>query len=170
MKYIGIDNGCTGSIAVINDDGSLVFHMNTPVTRCANYTKTVAYLHRIDVPLLIETLKEHSQSSHCWIERPMVNPGRFKATVSALRCLEATEIVLEILKVPYTFVDSKEWQRSMLPKGIDKDGLKFASDQVCKRLFPSIKLSESGRGDSLLIAEYFRRSNLGNSNVVEKGN
>jgi hypothetical protein len=36
--------------------------------------------------------------------------------------------------------------------------LKTASTEVCKRLFPSIELKKPGDGDSLLIAEYLRKS------------
>lgn len=90
----------------------------------------------------------------------MVNPGRFKATVSALRALEATQIVLEALKVPYQWIDSKEWQKAMLPAGLEKEELKTASTQICKRLFPSVFIKHDGDGDSLLIAEYLRRQNV----------
>lgn len=159
MKIIGLDNGVTGSIAILDEMGDVVRYCDTPVIRCLNYTKTKAFVNRVDVPRLIETLKDLGEVK-CWLERPMVNPGRFKATVSALRCLEATQIVLEQLKIPYEFIDSKEWQKEMLPKGLKKEELKLASDQICSRLFPSVVLSGSGRGDSLLIAEYARRNKI----------
>ena len=49
------------------------------------------------------------------IERPMVNPKRFEATVSALRALEATLIVLESLNIGKEYCDSKGWQKALLP-------------------------------------------------------
>jgi len=93
----------------------------------------------------------------CLLERPMVNPGRFKATASALRALEATLIVLERLNIPFQYIDSKEWQRHLLPKGIEKDELKKAALDVARRLFPSVQTKDA---DSLLIAEYARRMRL----------
>ena len=165
MLFCGFDNGVTGSISIVNSDGKVFYYSNTPVQRRLNYTKTKQYLNRLDGVKLAQGLKDvflnYGNEIKCLIERPMINPGRFKATLSAIRCLESTLCVLESLGIPYEFCDSKEWQKIMLPKGLQKEELKFASDEVCKRLFPNIKLSESGRGDSLLIAEYFRRHHNG---------
>lgn len=70
--------------------------------------------------------------------------------------LKEVYIILEDLGVPYQFIDSKEWQRKMLPSGLHKEELKEASYQVAKRLFPHIIFTKEG-ADSLLIAEYTRR-------------
>ena len=92
------------------------------------------------------------------LERPMVNPGRFKATISAIRCLEATVIALESLYIPYMYIDSKEWQRSMLPDGIKgAPNLKKASLDIGNRMWPSLMNSKMKDADSLLIAEYCKR-------------
>lgn len=77
--------------------------------------------------------------------------------MSAIRALEATLTVLEFLKIPYAFCDSKEWQRELLPKGLRKEELKTASLQVGKRLFPSVNFDGFKDADGLLIAEYCRR-------------
>ena len=63
-------------------------------------------------------------------------------------------IVLEALQIPYAFIDSKEWQKALLPSGLEKLELKRAADDVAKRLFPSLRIVNS---DSVLIAEYCRR-------------
>jgi hypothetical protein len=152
--FIGIDNGVTGAITILTDTGIVLTHVNTPVKECLNYTKTKAFMHRVDFPRLKEVLI-HTGNPFCIIERPMVIPMRFKASVSALRCLEATEIALEELQIPYQFIDSKEWQKALLPSGLQKDQLKKAADSVAKRLFPKLKIVNS---DSVLIAEYCRRT------------
>lgn len=158
MKYfIGIDNGVTGSIGILNHDG-IVIYKPMPVVRVLNYTKSKQWLHRINGGALEAFLRDFGQNEvFCLIERPMVNPGRWKATVSAIRALEATQIVLELLKIPYQFIDSKEWQRAMLPVGLEKEELKDASLEVGRRLFPSVDWSKSKDADGLLIAEYARR-------------
>ena len=164
MKFIGIDNGVSGSIAIIQSEGNIVFYGPTPVFRQLNYTKKKAWINRINVKELdglfdsylsypLDVYKE----CLCAIERPMINPGRFRATISAVGALEATQIVLEDLKIPYEFIDSKEWQRELLPKGLQKEELKAASNSICNRLFPGVILKNPGDGDSLLIAEYLRR-------------
>lgn len=161
MNYIGIDNGVSGSIAVLGEDGTCCFYSHTPVTKCLNYTKTKAWINRINHNALEDILEQFSQyDCRCAIERPMVNPGRFKATVSALRALESTQIILERLKIPYQFVDSKGWQKALLPAGLEKEELKIAANEVCKRKFPDIALKHPGDGDSLLIAEFLRSCEL----------
>ena len=152
----GIDNGVSGSIGIICEDGSVHFHL-TPVKKTLNYTKTKSWLNRIDVVKLEEILTALPvENSHVYLERPMVNPGRFKATVSALRALEATLIVIERLKLPLTYEDSKEWQKEMLPKGLEgTDELKAASLAIGNRLWPSVKFKSDA--DALLMAEWARR-------------
>jgi len=48
----------------------------------------------------------------------MVDPHRFVATASALRALEATLIVIEMLNLEYTYIDSKEWQCEFISSAI----------------------------------------------------
>lgn len=161
--YIGIDNGVTGSISIIS--GSKVFHFKTPVKKELSYTKIKQYINRIDFSQLgVLLAKAYFNKVFCLIERPMINPLRWKASMSAIRALEATLIQLEELEIPYQYIDSREWQKELLPSGIVKNEklkgskksnlLKKAAVDIAKRLFPSIKTKDA---DSLLIAEYARR-------------
>ena len=163
MKYIGIDNGVSGSIGIVDDLGRMHLYTPTPTIKCLNYTKTKAWITRINHESLTDLLslfiEGTASEAKCAIERPMVNPGRFKATVSALRALESTQLALEALKIPYEFLDSKEWQKALLPHGLEKEELKIASNEVCKRKFPDVTLKHPGDGDGLLIAEYLRMKN-----------
>ena len=151
--FIGIDNGVTGAITILSESGTVLKHIKTPVKKCLNYTKKKAFMNRIDFPKL-KTELTANWDFFCMIERPMVNPMRWVASVSALRCLEATEIILEELQIPYQFIDSKEWQKALLPSGLKGDQLKKAANDVAKRLFPKQDIVNA---DSLLIAEYCRR-------------
>lgn len=156
--YIGIDNGVTGSIGIVSLTGSQQEFFKTPTFSCINYQKQVKNINRVDVAELRYRLR-NVQNPIAFIERPMVNPGRFSASTSALRALEATLIVLEELKIPYQFIDSKEWQKEMLPKGIKgADVLKKASLGVGARLFPQFTFK--GDADGMLIAEWARRNML----------
>ena len=156
-NYLGIDNGVTGSIGIILDNEYNYF--KTPVKKELSYTKTKQWLNRIDFDVLKKDLSIYNIHLAV-IERPMVNPGRFKATMSAMRALESTQIVLEQLKIPYQWIDSKEWQKAMLPTGLEKEELKEASLQIGKRLFPNIKWDDFDDADGILIAEYARRKSL----------
>lgn len=149
--FIGIDNGVTGGVTIISMDGSIIVHSITPVHRCLNYTKKKAFANRVDSLAFKDLMAQAGSNTFVMIERPMINPGRFTATISAIRCLEATELILEELKIPYQFIDSKEWQKALLPSGLKGNDLKTASLSVASRLYPRLKIVNS---DCLLIALY----------------
>lgn len=162
--YLGFDNGVSGTIgAIYNQD---VLFVETPIKKEQSYTKTKANISRIDVVTLSDNLNRliegyDNPKMFCLIERPMVNPSRFVATMSALRALEATLNVLELLNIPYQYCDSKEWQKVMLPKGIKgSEELKKASLDIGCRLFPDFKelITKHGDADGILMAEYARRN------------
>lgn len=161
--YIGIDNGVSGSIAILKPTGGGLF-MKIPTKSEQNYTKAKGNITRIKGSQLYDILKMHSESwvTHVIIERPMVNPTRFKATTSALRALEAVLIIVDdMLNLPFQYMDSKEWQRVMLPQGLKgPEELKPASLQIGNRLFPQFRDVKHEDRDSLLMAEYARRANL----------
>lgn len=161
--WIGIDNGTTGTIGFINEDGRVIDFFKTPTIFEQNYTKAKGNITRIDCNSLINKLDilfKEDFVLKALVERPMVNPTRFQATTSALRALEATLIVLECLAIPYQYIDSKEWQKVLLPKGVKgAEELKKASLDIGKRLFPKNILKHPDM-DGLLIAEYGRRKNL----------
>ena len=153
---IAIDNGVTGSVGIIKGNGEPV-HFAMPVFEEYNYTKVKAKLHRIDTKLLkIRIIQEIASSQRfnilCVIERPMINPMRWKASVSAIRALEATQIVLEELCIPYRWIDSREWQKALLPSGLKGDELKKASLDIGRRFFPHIQFKKDA--DAMLIAKY----------------
>ncbi len=162
MKYwIGIDNGVSGTIGVISEEGKSDFY-NTPVKSEQSYTKAKQNITRIEVNKLKEILGKYSNAK-VFVERPMVNPKMFKASISAVRSLEATLNVLELLELPYQYCDSKEWQKSLLPKGTKgSPALKKASHDIGIRLFPDHReeIEKHKDADGLLIAEYFRRKNV----------
>lgn len=157
--YIGIDNGVSGTIAVIKD-GSVSFG-KTPVVKVQDYTKRKKMISRLDAVAFDFILSNvDPNNSFIVIERPMINPNRFTATESAIRCHEAMLILIERRGIPYQFVDSKEWQREMLPKGCTGDELKVMSKEIGNRLFPKFADVKHPDRDALLIAEWARRSSL----------
>lgn len=159
--YIGVDNGVTGTIGIVgNDIQPMIFH--TPVKKEQNYTKKKDNITRVDANGFADILKQFDASDVMVVmERPMVNPTRFKATTSALRCFEAQLTLIEHLGFAYSYVDSKDWQKVLLPKGIKgADEQKKASKDIGKRLFPSLADFKHTDFDGLLIAEYARRANL----------
>lgn len=164
--YCGIDNGTSGSIGVIRSQDAGMFFM--PVKNELSYTKEVRRINRVDwrklrdlLPSYIPALNERNGAVvKVFIERPFVNPMMFRASLSAVRALEATLIVLEAYKLPIQYVDSKQWQKVMLPSGLKgASALKKASHDIGCRLFPSMSgcIDKHGDADGLLMAEAARR-------------
>lgn len=164
--YCGVDNGASGSIAILSPDAS-PFWAATPVKRCRNYQKTEKHLNRVDAEALFDILHDRvyvpAQQTGIrtlvLLERPYCNPAGFNASMLAARALEATLVVLDLLHLEYRFVDSKEWQAVMLPKGIiGRDELKKASYEVGKKLFATTKFKKDA--DSLLMAQWAKNTKL----------
>jgi len=160
VLWIGIDNGVSGSIGVVSDKGESWWFL-TPTKSEQSYTKSKQNITRIDINRLYEILSEFKEGK-VFLERPLVNPKMFKATISAIRALEATLTVVELLKMPLEYVDSKEWQKDLLPHGVKGSPLlKKASKDIGIRLFPAFEkeITKHGDADGILIAEHFKRMN-----------
>jgi hypothetical protein len=161
--YVAIDNGVSGGIAILTGDNTEYY--DTPVKKVLKYTKSKKqYITRLDFremkTILSSCDKEHTLVI---IERPFVNPKMFNSSMSSIRCHEATLICLELLELPYEYIDSKKWQKIMLPAGCKKkQDLKKASLNVGLRLFPGYKkeIIKHKDADSFLIAEWARRCSL----------
>lgn len=153
MIYIGFDNGVSGSIGIIN--GEEVKFFPTPVFSGLNYQKKAKNITRVDRTAVKVILANCSpQETRILIERPLVNPTRFEATASALRAYEATLTVFEDLGLGHETVDSKAWQKHILPAGLKGIELKHASLQIAKRIYPFVDLGKMKDADGLLIARY----------------
>lgn len=166
--YIGIDNGVTGTIGWVGENLGPGIE-ETPVKEEQSYTKTKKKINRIDYPQLFKLLKNvqgplEPAEVLVVIERPMINPMRFQASVSAARSLESTLIAVEQLGFPRIYVDSRQWQKMLLPQGCEGKELKKASMDIGCRLYPGGPTEQIIRkhkdADALLIAEWARRENL----------
>lgn len=162
MIYVGIDNGTSSNGIGVVQEGGQSLQLVTPIKKEQSYTKIKKKISRIDYSKMLNIfeglLKTFTGEKFLvGLERPMVNPRRFFASMSAMRALEATLIVLETLRLDFVYLDSKEWQRVMLPGNAGGEDLKVSSLAVGKRLFPHIKFK--GDADGILIAEYLRVKN-----------
>lgn len=165
--YMGIDNGVSGSIALVGLYNPIMIH--TPATMVQDYTKAKKNIQRINSEVLYRTLSDwavlaenNSARLMAVLERPMINPMRFNASISAARALEATLVILERVGIPYQFCDSRGWQKALLPGGVEGPALKKASLDIGSRLFPNCAevIKKQTDADSLLIAEWARREDL----------
>ena len=167
IYYCGIDNGVSGSISIVREDGSVSDAFSMPTFQEQDYVKKKQNVTRINTKELHSRLYEidgHDLDSkiRAILERPFVNPMMFRATLSAIRAWEAILIVLKQFNWPQIVIDSKKWQKAMLPQGCKGPELKVASVQVGCRLFPDHVdwIRKQKDADSLLIAEFARRNKL----------
>ena len=156
---IGFDNGVTGSIGIITPDKA--FYFPTPTIKCRNYQKKKTYISRIDwnslSDILFDYVPDFTKTEIC-LEIPMVNKTMFNSSLSAVRALEATLIILEQLGLPKpSFISSKSWQKPILGEDIKgRDNLKKASKSIGIKLYPELatKIRRQGDADGLLIAHW----------------
>lgn len=156
-SYIGIDNGTSGTIGVITEHHN--YFWKTPTKKEQDYTKKKQNITRIDVVALDELLNRF-ENPFAVLERPFT--GKYvKTMLNGMRALEATLTFLESNGIGHVFIDSKAWQRDLLPQGIKgSTDLKKASRDIGVRMFPQHKelIMKHGDADGILIAEYARRN------------
>jgi len=162
--FVGIDNGVTGSIGVVDPAEHQAYQILTPTVKELSYTKKKAFMTWIDYEEMrqfFEDIMKDDVQIISALERPMINPGRFKASVSAVLAWQTTLLILKLLKIPYEYIDSREWQKKLLPSGLKKEELKRASYDIAKRMYP-FAVIEGKDADGLLIAEHIKRKYGGN--------
>lgn len=157
--FLGIDNGTTSTVGIIkkSDTETSAYSFKMPTKKTQKQTIKGGTITRIDVKVLFDVLRKHIPKGaivSCTMERPMVNPGRFNNTVSAVRALEAVTIVLESLKIPFEIVDSKSWQKKLLPKEAKGEQLKVESLKLGEQLYPNRTVKGHPDADGLLLAHF----------------
>ena len=168
MIYVAQDNGTTGRLAALRDDGDVLRFVDVPAQSTLAYTKKKQHVTRLDWVSLRNWYQQLALEAgvtdnlRLFVERPMIFPGRFAASISAARAFEATLIAVEAAGLqPVRIVDSRDWQRVMFPEGWEKGETKKLSREIGARLFPvyaqAILRTKDTDADALLMAECARR-------------
>jgi hypothetical protein len=158
--YIAMDNGATGSLSIYKSTTGETYFKKVPTIWGQDYTQKKKNIDRLDTPQIKATINEWlspEETVFCYIERPMINPARFQASISAARALEATIIMMESLEIEYEVIDSKRWQKKMLPAGTKGEAdLKQASFDIGLQMHPKLvkEIIEQNDADALLMVEY----------------
>lgn len=160
MKYIGIDNGLSGGIAII--EGRKILELRTMPTVQATDTRG-----EYDVHAIVEILKKYPDSSVI-IEKAHAMPKL--GTVSAFSFGKLYGMMIGIasaLNMPYSIVHAKTWQKEMF-QDLNSENTKQASVLKAKQLYPEqsflaterSKKPHDGLTDALLLATYAQRKGL----------
>lgn len=156
---IGIDNGSTGSVGIIDPNGATYF--STPTKEELHYSKAGKVRNRIDHYELEAALSPFLvYPCHAYIERPFTgSPMMINTMLLSARSYEATIIVMERLGIGYDVIDSKGWQAAMLPGVKGSDALKKASKLRGIQLYPRLApyINRQGDADGLLIARHYHK-------------
>lgn len=133
MKFIGIDPGKSGGIAIIGDNGAYAIKMPETERDIFDY------------------LQDNSEGSFCLIEQVHAMPGQgvtsmfnFGMGYGGLR------MALVGAGIPFDTVTPQKWQKAL---GCQTKGDKNVSKRKAQELFPDIKITHA-IADCLLIAHY----------------
>ena len=154
---IGLDNGATGTIAAIIPEHNYLDFIQTPSKVSLDYPKEITYISRVDIEKLSEFIKKNIKiakkfykqniKSIVIMQRPMVNPQRFKQSGHALRALEATIITLENLGIDYIIIDSKKWQHYFFGKNTTIIDLKSQSMKKGLEILNTYKIKKTNKDE-----------------------
>lgn len=159
--YMGIDIGLHGAIVIMNGDEI--------------EGKAMPLSGKSIDPQTIVAAMQYVKPDHVVFEKLGVIFGTSKATAFSMgyQC-GVIETACVSLKIPYTMVPAKQWQKDIytgiveVKKSNGKRDTKAMALIACKRLFPNIDLTLTDRAkkphdgyvDAILIAEWAKRNNL----------
>jgi len=160
VLYIGLDNGVTSSYGFVTEGYAAM--CKAPTKSEQSYTKKEGNITRIQVDDLKLAIHNHwnlsgAETVKVFLERMMINAMRFKASISAARALEATIIALEQMGLGFEYIDSKQWQKKILPPTIKGSAdLKKASMDIGLRIYPQLSaiIKKHKDADGLLMAHW----------------
>jgi hypothetical protein len=153
---IGIDNGASGSVAIIGEYGSIFEPIPTKQQLLGRGGKVVTRIDHAKLRDIIEHAIQDKTKAHAYVERPFT--GKFlNAVLPAQRAYEAALISLEILGIGFETVDSRDWQKPVLGAVKGSANLKRASHLRGSELYPqhAAAIADQGDADGLLIAHHF---------------
>lgn len=143
---IGIDPGCSGAIAVLDENGGHIAHMLMP-------TMKVGKGNRVNGAALAAFLREHVEC-HAYLEKVGAMPGQgVTSTFTFGHAAGVAEGILQGLGIPYTLVTPQSWKKTAGLIGKDKDAARTRAIQ----LYPELRVLDlKGKGqavaDAILIA------------------
>ena len=158
----GIDNGVSGAIAALYEDGNVVHLSSLPIIKIGKDNS----LDVVTFRELLQTIKPN----YILVEPAQkFSPGKL-ALCSTWFCWGMIRAILEIDKYKWEPVNPKTWQKVMFSghvRSADQTS-KDAAIIVCQRLFPKVSLlptlkskkPDSGLADALLLAEFCRRTRI----------
>lgn len=138
VTYVGIDNGVSGAVAIINQDTQVRVYL-TP-------TRKIGADTRIDAKTLVAILRCYDDLRIVYEQGQKQPTFGVKGNFANGRSDGVLETVCELLGAPYRPVNPKDWQKDIF-QGIRgaADNTKDAAIEFCRRTFPGVSLLASPR-------------------------
>lgn len=149
-RFIGIDPGAYGALAIIEDDRAFIIELTNNIE---DYWYMMTYLTEPTVPTV------------CYVEDVHGRPGQScVANTTFMKLAGYAELLGFSIANSFNKVPPQTWKKFYGltgKKGETKTQKKHRSIELAKKLFPSVAgeltASKDGRAEALLIAEYGRQ-------------
>lgn len=186
MRYMGVDPGLRGAIAILTDTGQVELLVPTPTSdneggrqeyNLAAIAKLLCAAARAGEVLVTVEKLQGLPATFGPKEKPIhtgflanVARGEARGWAWMVAALAATG-----LPITCELVSPKEWQKELV-KGFPAGGHKERSVAVAKRLFPDVvlfrtprsRLEDDGMAEALLLAELGRRRAAGGALFAQR--
>jgi crossover junction endodeoxyribonuclease RuvC len=153
MKFMGIDPGAFGAIAILDKNSRELVIIDMPTLKVKRGPRVV---NQVDAHMLADALRGHvTANTSALIEKVHAMPGQGVSSMFSFgRAAGIVEGVLAGLSVPFQLIPPATWTKSMRTFG-GKDG----SRQRAQELFPDYahlfaRKKDDGRAEAALLACY----------------
>lgn len=182
MKFVGIDPGKAGAIAVIDDRATILELLPTPMILRPDTTRA-----DYDVPAIADFFRARADRTRSdrgmfvVVERLHPLPSSFKRKGGVERqgggvvanfnrgVAQGWGWLLAAFRIPHVFVLPQVWQRSLMAGWPGPADPKERSVAMARHMWPGVDLrrtprsrsDDDGKAESLLLAEHGRRTYQG---------
>ena len=158
MRYIGIDPGITGAVAVIGPgDGACVY--DTPVIGIKKGKKNSTDYLPVEMSHLLKDLTFANKNTHIFIEKVHSMPGQGVASMFNFGKGYGIWIgIISAIGLRVSYVTPQAWKKKLMKGMADKDAARLRAQELFPWLVSELsRKKDVGRADALLIAEYGKR-------------
>lgn len=164
MRFVGVDPGLTGGLALLNHDASRVKTWPMPVTWITTGGRKRREIHLLELSQLVEDIvSSYDDGFIVTIEQVSSSPNmgvvsafNFGAAYMAVKACFAFHSMVEENRVIVQGAVPAAWKRVMRLTA-DKDLCRARARQLWPRAYKEFELTkDDGRAEAALLAEYGR--------------
>lgn len=163
LNFVGIDPGLSGAVAILDEKGSLVKVLDTPVIELKKAKGKKRVHLEAEMATILRDFNIFEGIACVGIENVHAMPKQGVTSMFSMGTGFGIWIgILAALQIPYEKIEPRKWKSEM---GIATGSDKSASIVRASQLFPTATFKKDrgridtldGRADALLLAEFLRR-------------